>query len=178
MYGENYGYRSSLKPVDGQSPAGESRYAAAARAGPARGGPGARHRQQTTARRLAAYPEGGAALVGMDPTIVKFSQVLPGGHSTDRRLLFPPKTFRRNVGDRKANIVHVRSRCFYDLEDPLAFVQQVSFGARPLTASGTWNKAICRRCLRTDVVRYDSATSNLEYYALRQIRWLTERAGL
>jgi len=65
---------------------------------------------------------------------------------------------------------------FYDLERPQAFADQI---AGILAEDGVWHfeQSYLPSMLRT--TSYDTIChEHLEYYALRQIKWITDRAGL
>src|SRR5262249_40445740 len=85
------------------------------------------------------------------------------------------ESFRRNVGDRDAAIV-TSIAMFYDLEDPLAFMQQVSSILAP---EGIWHFEQSYLPSMLATTAYDTIChEHLENYALRQIEWLAEGAGL
>jgi hypothetical protein len=172
MYGENYGYRSSLN----RSMVNHLNKKVAGLLGmvPAGAGDVVLDIGSNDGTLLAAYPRGGATLVGMDPTIVKFRQ-----HYRDDIQpiadFFSSESFRRHVGDREAKIV-TSIAMFYDLEDPLAFMQQV---ASILAPDGIWHFEQSYLPSMLATTAYDTIChEHLEYYALRQIEWLAGRAGL
>ena len=172
LYGSNYGYRSGLNPSM------------------------VRHLQQRVqnilarieiapndlvvdigsndATTLRAYPAGVGTLVGIDPSGAKFKRFYPAGV----RLIpdfFSPDVLRSAVGDRKARVVTSFSM-LYDLDDPTRFVRDI---AEVLSDDGLWVSE--QSYLPTMLAQnsYDTVChEHVEYYSLRQIQWMTERAGL
>jgi NDP-4-keto-2,6-dideoxyhexose 3-C-methyltransferase len=121
---------------------------------------------------LQAYPAD-LLLVGIDPTGVKFRSYYP-----ERiRLIadfFSAAALERELPGRKAKVVTSFSM-FYDLEDPLAFMRQVH---DVLDDDGVWvfEQSYLPSMLATN--SYDTAChEHLEYYALKQIRWMADRVG-
>ena len=123
---------------------------------------------------LARYPVNGPRLVGIDPSARKFQK----HYRSDIELIidfFSADVFRKHCGERKAKIV-TSIAMFYDLEDPQTFVREV---ASVLADDGVWHleQSYLPSMLRTN--SYDTAChEHIEYYALRQLQWMFERAGL
>jgi hypothetical protein len=113
-------------------------------------------------------------LVGVDPTGSKFSQYYP----THIRLIpdfFSSSKINRMVGNQKAKVITSISM-FYDLESPLEFVQQVY---DILADDGIWVLEQSYLPQMLAVNAYDTIChEHLEYYGLKQILWLMNRAGL
>jgi NDP-4-keto-2,6-dideoxyhexose 3-C-methyltransferase len=132
MYGEGYGYRSSLNrsmvehlkaKVAGLIPLVHPKKGALVLDIGSNDG--------TT---LSFYPPGEATLVGIDPTAAKFRQY----YRPDIRVIpdfFSAQAVRSNLGERKADII-TSIAMFYDLEAPLAFVRQI---AEVLSPKGIWH---------------------------------------
>lgn len=133
---------------------------------------------------LQAYPhnknsENGKELklVGIDPTGVKFKEFYPQ-HITLIPDFFPTKKLAELFGagaNSKAKIITSISM-FYDLEDPLSFVKSIH---ETLDDEGIWvfEQSYLPAMLETN--SYDTIChEHLEYYALKQIKWLLDRAGL
>jgi NDP-4-keto-2,6-dideoxyhexose 3-C-methyltransferase len=123
---------------------------------------------------LQAYPPGRHDLVGIDPTGIKFRQYYPS-HIRLIPEFFSGEQFRREFGSRRARIVTSFSM-FYDLEDPLQFAQEI---VSVLADDGIWvfEQSYLPTMLATN--SFDTVChEHLEYYALRQIVWIAERAGL
>jgi len=171
MYGENYGYRSSLN----RSMVDHLRRKVAALTafvsidkddvvldiGSNDG---------TT---LSFYPKS-AVRVGMDPTAVKFRQFYqPGIHVIAD--LFSAARFQKETNDRKAKIV-TSIAMFYDLDDPLSFVEEV---ASVLDDEGIWHLEQSYMPTMLAQTAYDTIChEHLEYYGLRQVQWMMEQCGL
>lgn len=123
---------------------------------------------------LARYPADGPTLIGIDPSARKFQKY----YRPDINLVvdfFSAEVYRRHFGERKAKIV-TSIAMFYDLEDPQTFVNDV---AAVLADDGVWHleQSYLPSMLRTN--SYDTAChEHIEYYALRQLRWMFDRAGL
>ena len=123
---------------------------------------------------LAALMEPGVTAVGVDPTAEKFRkyyrpeiQVIPE--------LFSAASFRRHTGDKKVKVV-TSIAMFYDLDEPLAFMQEV---ASLLADDGIWVFEQSYLPTMVEKTSYDTVChEHQEYYALKQIVWMAARAGL
>ncbi len=123
---------------------------------------------------LKAYPEKGPLLVGIDPTGKQFRKYYPR-HIRLIPEYFSAQALRKHFGDKKAKVVTSISM-FYDLEAPLDFMKQVH---EVLADDGVWvlEQSYLPTMLKMNA--YDTIChEHLEYYGLRQILWMTERAGL
>jgi len=123
---------------------------------------------------LKAYPASGATLIGVDPSGAKFSRFYPQ-HIRLLPEFFSSSAIREACGGRKAMVVTSFSM-FYDLEDPLQFMREV---ADVLDERGIW--VFEQSYMPTMLAQnsYDTVChEHLEYYALRQIKWMADRAGL
>jgi len=112
--------------------------------------------------------------VGVDPTAVKFREFYSPGIQVLIDF-FSAAKFRESFGDRKAKVVTSISM-FYDLEAPMSFVEEV---ASILDDAGVWHfeQSYLPAMLRTNA--YDTIChEHLEYYGLRQIKWMLDRGGL
>ncbi len=122
---------------------------------------------------LQAYPSQGLSLVGVDPTGIKFHTYYP----THIQLIpdfFSAKLVEAKFPDKKAKVVTSFSM-FYDLEDPMAFMQQV-FDV--LADDGVWVFEQSYMPTMLDTNSYDTVChEHLEFYALRQIKWMADRVG-
>lgn len=171
MYGENYGYRSGLN-------AGMVRHLR---------GKVAHIRSMVKLQSvdlvvdigsndgttLGAYPED-LLLVGIDPTGEKFRRYY-ASHINLIPDFFSADLLTRAFPGRKAKVVTSFSM-FYDLENPLGFAQEV---ANVLDPDGIWVFEQSYMPLMLKHNAYDTIChEHLEYYGLRQIVWLMERAGL
>ena len=172
MYGEAYGYRSGLNRAMVSHLQGKAdRLQALVKPGPDDLVLDIGSNDGTS---LARYPENGPLLVGIDPSARKFRKY----YRPDINLIvdfFSLDVFRQHFGDRKAKIV-TSIAMFYDLEQPQGFVDDV---AAVLAEDGVWHleQSYLPSMLRTN--SYDTAChEHIEYYALRQLQWMFERAGL
>ncbi|MEI8315047.1 MAG: class I SAM-dependent methyltransferase [Verrucomicrobiota bacterium] len=122
---------------------------------------------------LKSYPNAGLALIGIDPSAVNFRQYYPDNIAlvTD---YFSAAAFRSVMGNRRAKVV-TSIAMFYDLESPLAFAMDIR---EILADDGVW--VFEQSYMPTMLARnaYDTVChEHLEYYGLRQIKWLADRAG-
>lgn len=123
---------------------------------------------------LQAYPTKGSDLVGIDPTGVKFKKYYPP-HIRLIPDFFSKKVVNENLGDRRAKIITSISM-FYDLEDPMAFVQQIG---EVLADDGVWVLEQSYMPLMLEMNSYDTVChEHLEYYGLKQIKWLLDRNNM
>jgi len=172
MYGDNYGYRSSLN----QSMA--------------------RHLQNKIHRledfahlsagdcvldigsndgtSLKAYRTTNIRRIGMDPSGKKFADFYP----KEVELIvdfFSAEQFRRVAGSKRPKIV-TSIAMFYDLENPLLFAKEI---AEILDEDGIWHFEQSYLPAMLSANAYDTVChEHLEYYALRQIEWIVKQAGL
>jgi NDP-4-keto-2,6-dideoxyhexose 3-C-methyltransferase len=117
---------------------------------------------------LRAYPAD-LRLVGIDPTGEKFKSYYPA------HITLIPKFFSAGVVSGRARVV-TSIAMFYDLESPLEFMVQVR---DVLADDGIWVFEQSYMPTMLDVNAYDTIChEHLEYYGLRQIKWMTDRAGL
>jgi hypothetical protein len=171
MYGESYGYRSSLNQ------------AMVAHLG-------------TTVRKVTslACPSPGDVVidvgsndgttlsffsddlvrVGIDPMSAKFAEFYDPSiiRITD---FFSAKAIDAPLGSRKAKII-TSIAMFYDLENPQQFVDEI---AESLADDGLWYFEQSYMPLMLETNAYDTIChDHLEYYAFAQVEWLLERSGL
>lgn len=112
--------------------------------------------------------------VGMDPSAEKFRRFYQPGIQLVVDF-FSAKNFKQQVGAKKAKIISSIAM-FYDLESPPAFVEQVRDMLAP---DGIWHLEQSYLPLMLKVNAYDTIChEHLEYYALKQIKWLTDKFGL
>ncbi len=171
MYGQNYGYRSGLN-LSMVEHLRRRVHAALAVAQPQ---PGdfildIGSNDSTT---LQAYPANGYTLAGMDPTGVKFARFYPP-HIALIPDFFSADALAKQFPGRKAKIV-TSFAMFYDLEAPGTFMADIH---RILADDGIWvfEQSYLPALLQQNA--YDTIChEHLNYYALRQIKWLTDRAG-
>lgn len=122
---------------------------------------------------LQAYPKSGPTLVGVDPTGIKFHNYYPE-HIQLIPDFFSADLVNEKFPDQKAKVVTSFSM-FYDLEDPMGFMQQVY---DVLADDGIWvfEQSYMPTMLETN--SYDTVChEHLEFYALRQIKWMADKVG-
>jgi NDP-4-keto-2,6-dideoxyhexose 3-C-methyltransferase len=121
---------------------------------------------------LSRYPHR-YRLVGIDPTASKFREYYPS-HIELISDFFSAALFKRRFGQERARVVTSFSM-FYDLEDPLHFMREVY---EILADDGQW--VFEQSYMPTMLAKnsYDTVChEHLEYYSLRQIKWMADRVG-
>lgn len=121
---------------------------------------------------LQAYPSG-PVLVGIDPTGIKFHKHYPA-YIQLLSDFFSSTLLKRHFPRKKAKVVTSFSM-FYDLEDPMNFMREVH---EILADDGIWmfEQSYMPTMLQTN--SYDTVChEHLEFYAMRQIKWMTDRVG-
>jgi NDP-4-keto-2,6-dideoxyhexose 3-C-methyltransferase len=122
---------------------------------------------------LQAYGNKDYLLVGIDPTGNKFKQYYPQ-HINLITDFFSKKVLNKCFGDKKAKIV-TSIAMFYDLESPIDFAQQIY---DILADDGIWILEQSYLSIMIAKNAYDTIChEHLEYYSLRQIKWITDRVG-
>jgi len=172
MYGQNYGYRSGLNQSMLHHLHGKVRQIA--QVASLKPGDLVIDIGSNDSTLLQAYPDQGLILVGVDPTGVKFKRYYPA-HIHLIPDFFSAEAVRSRFGAQKAKVI-TSIAMFYDLEAPLTFVQQV---AEVLADDGLWVFEQSYMPTMLDMNAYDTIChEHLEYYGLKQIKWLMEQAGL
>lgn len=172
MYGMNYGYRSGLNASMVKHL--HSKIAKILESGVLEKGDLVIDIGSNDATTLRAYPADQYQLVGIDPTGVKFESYYP----PEIKLVpefFSADAVAKAVSGKKAKVITSFSM-FYDLEDPIAFAREIEGS---LAAEGVWifEQSYLPAMLRTN--SFDTIChEHLEFYALKQINWITEKAGL
>ncbi|MDO8754169.1 MAG: class I SAM-dependent methyltransferase [Anaerolineales bacterium] len=171
MYGENYGYRSGLnasmvahlhgkvKRILGQVDL--------------RSGDLVLDIGSNDSTTLQAYPSEGLVLAGIDPTGIKFHAYYPKhiGLIPD---FFSAALVKERFPGKKAKVITSFSM-FYDLEAPMAFMQEVH---EVLADDGIWVFEQSYMPTMLDTNSYDTVChEHLEFYALSQIKWMADRVG-
>lgn len=122
---------------------------------------------------LRALDGPGLRMVGMDPSGVKFLQHYPS-HIQLVPAFFSAERFRKEFGQQSAKVV-TSIAMFYDLDAPMDFVRQVY---EVLADDGIWVFEQSYLPFMLANTSYDTIChEHLEYYALKQIRWMLERVG-
>jgi len=122
---------------------------------------------------LAAYPQIGLNLVGVDPTGVKFANFYPK-HIKLIPDFFSAKLIEDKIPGARAKVVTSFSM-FYDLEDPVAFMRNIH---RILADEGIWvfEQSYLPTMIETN--SYDTVChEHLEFYCLKQIQCMAEDVG-
>jgi C-methyltransferase C-terminal domain/Putative zinc binding domain/Methyltransferase domain len=172
MYGANYGYRSSLNRSMVEHLQAKVRritQRVALRAGDLVLDIGS-----NDGTLLSTYAQPDLKLIGMDPTGEKFRRYYPP-HIRLVADFFSAKNFRTVAGEGRAKVV-TSIAMFYDLEKPMDFVREVN---EILAPEGIWvfEQSYMPAMLRTG--SYDTIChEHLEYYALSQIKWMLDQAGM
>lgn len=123
---------------------------------------------------LQGYTQDGMYLLGIDPTGSKFKEYYPA-HIHLIPDFFSAQTIKTRVGNQKAKVVTSISM-FYDLESPQDFMRDVY---EVLADDGLWVFEQSYMPAMLKATAYDTIChEHLEYYALRQIKWMTDRVGL
>lgn len=171
MYGENYGYRSGLNAsmvAHLHDKVRKILNRVDLRAGDLVVDIGS-----NDSATLQAYPSVGPVLVGIDPTGVKFHNYYPKhiGLIPD---FFSAALVQERFPEKKARVVTSFSM-FYDLETPMVFMQEVH---DVLADDGIWVFEQSYMPSMLDTNSYDTVChEHLEFYALRQIKWMADRVG-
>jgi NDP-4-keto-2,6-dideoxyhexose 3-C-methyltransferase len=172
MYGENYGYRSSLNRSMVGHLTGKVEWLRARR--PLSPGDVVLDIGANDGTTLSQYPREGVTLIGIDPTARKFAKYYPP-HIQVAAEFFDAKVFDRIAGGKKARII-TSIAMFYDLPSPMSFVRDV---AASLADDGVWHFEQSYLPMMLETNSYDTVChEHLEYYGLRQIQWMTSRSGL
>lgn len=122
---------------------------------------------------LKAYPEEKLILVGIDPIGKKFQEFYPN----NIRLLpdfFSADLVKMNFSDKKAKVI-TSIAMFYDLPNPVDFVRQIH---EILANDGIWLMEQSYMPKMLDMNSYDMIChEHLEYYTLKQIKFIFDRVG-
>jgi hypothetical protein len=171
MYGENYGYRSGLNAsmVAHLHRKVKDIYNTI----PIKSGDLIIDIGSNDSTTLQAYSTPGIDLIGIDPTGVKFHTYYPP-HIQLIPEFFSAKLLRERFPGRKAKVVTSFSM-FYDLERPIDFMRDIH---EVLADDGIWVFEQSYMPTMLKMNSYDTVChEHLEYYELRQIKWMTDRVG-
>src|SRR5258706_3223925 len=123
---------------------------------------------------LESYGIAGLDKVGFDPISSIVQAALAKGIFVVNDF-FSAQRFREVRAGRKARAV-TSIAMFYDLEEPLEFAKGV---ASLLAEDGVWVIELSYLPAMLETASFDTIChEHLEYYGLRQIEWMAERAGL
>lgn len=122
---------------------------------------------------LQGYPKNSYTLIGIDPTGKKFKEYYPD-HIQLIPDFFSAKTAKDFLGGKKAKVISSIAM-FYDLESPVDFMKQIN---EVLADDGVWVFEQSYMPTMLDMNAYDTIChEHLEYYGLKQIKWMTDRIG-
>lgn len=122
---------------------------------------------------LSFYPSDTATLVGIDPTAQKFREYYPD-HVHVMPQFFSSEVVKTSFGGRRAKAVTSISM-FYDLEKPIEFMRDIH---EILADDGIWVLEQSYLPTMMEMNAYDTVChEHLEYYALRQIKWMADKVG-
>ena len=172
MYGDNYGYRSGLN--ESMVRHLHAKVARVLSMVKLREGDLVVDVGANDGTTLGAYPESiGADLLGVDPTGAKFRQYYKP-HVDLCADFFTADTLRKVRPGKQVRVLTSFSM-FYDLESPMAFMQDVH---DVLADDGVWVFEQSYMPAMLDALSYDTVChEHLEYYALKQVHWMVERVG-
>jgi hypothetical protein len=171
MYGDNYGYRSGLNQSMVSHLQDKVRKVLAL--GALKRGDLVIDIGSNDATTLRAFPPGEFSLLGIDPTAEKFREYYPA-HVALLPDFFSIDAVRKHCGERRAKVV-TSFAMFYDLEQPLKFMQEVR---GILDEEGIWVFEQSYMPTMLAMNSYDTIChEHLEYYSLKQIKWMTDRVG-
>lgn len=168
MYGDNYGYRSGLN----QSMIDHLSWKAchlSALVG-LKGGNSVLDIGSNDGTLLNAYQQKGISRVGIDPTAKKFEEY----YHKDIEVI--PDFFSSSILNGKKFDIITSISMFYDLDDPVAFVNEVK---QSLSPSGIWH---FEQSYMPSMIRQNSYDTicheHIEYYSLSPIEKILNKANL
>ncbi|MCA9403638.1 MAG: methyltransferase domain-containing protein [Candidatus Omnitrophica bacterium] len=172
IYGERYGYRSGLNSAMTEHLA--RTVADLRRRVDLREGDAVIDIGSNDGTLLGNFEEGRYRLIGIDPTAGKFREF----YRDDITVIpdfFSPDALRACLSGRKVKLVTALSM-FYDLENPVEFMCDVR---DLLHQEGLWLIEQSYMPSMIDRTAYDTIChEHLEYYRMKQIKWMADRAGL
>lgn len=171
MYGDNYGYRSGLNQSMVDHLTNKVRYLE--RLVPLTSGDVVLDIGSNDCTTLKAYERKDIRRIGIDPTGRKFAEYYPA----DVKLVpdFFSASAYKSAMDKPAKII-TSIAMFYDLDDPIAFAQQIE---QCLAEDGVWHfeQSYMPSMLRLN--SYDTIChEHLEYYSLGVVKKILDAASL
>lgn len=122
---------------------------------------------------LQAYRQDGLLLVGIDPTGEKFKKYYPE-HIHLIPDFFSAAIIKNKFRNKKAKVISSIAM-FYDLERPIDFMLHIY---ETLADDGVWVFEQSYMPTMLEMIAYDTIChEHLEYYALKQIKWMTDTVG-
>ena len=123
---------------------------------------------------LKQYSNESLMRIGVDPTGNKFKSFYPD-HIRLLSEYFPSKNLARMVNDKKASVITSFSM-FYDLESPVEFARSIH---NLLADEGVWVFEQSYLPAMLDTMSFDTVChEHLEYYDIHVIKWICENASL
>jgi hypothetical protein len=123
---------------------------------------------------LSCYPKEDLILVGIDPTASKFAEY----YRSDIHIIvdfFSNKAVQSKFESHKPKII-TSIAMFYDLEAPMGFINQIN---DVLADDGIWHFEQSYLPSMMEANAYDTIChEHLEYYSLGNIKWMLDRSGL
>jgi hypothetical protein len=171
MYGENYGYMSSLNRsmVDHLRQITEFMEQTAG----LNSGDVVLDIGSNDGTLLSLYQTPGVLRVGMDPTIVKYKDLYPEDALAVEGF-FSAQAFRAACPGKKAKIVTTIAM-LYDLPDPAGFAQEVR---EVLSADGFWHIEVSYGPWMLETGAFDAVChEHVEYYSLHTLKRILDSAG-
>jgi hypothetical protein len=122
---------------------------------------------------LSCYPAEDLILVGIDPTASKFAAY----YRSDIHIIadfFSKNAVQMKFGSHKPKII-TSIAMFYDLEAPMDFIKQIH---EVLADDGIWHFEQSYLPAMMEANAYDTIChEHLEYYSLGHIKWMLDRSG-
>jgi NDP-4-keto-2,6-dideoxyhexose 3-C-methyltransferase len=171
MYGETYGYRSSLNRTMIEHL--KNKVASLLAVRPLQPGDAVLDIGSNDGTTLSFYAKEGLSLFGMDPSAKKWADRYPA-HIKLVTDFFSGPRFLQESGGKKASII-TSIAMFYDLEDPLRFMQEVH---EAIADDGIWHFEQSYLPLMLERLSYDTMChEHIEYYSLSTIQWMAAKTG-
>ena len=172
MYGENYGYRSGLN--DSMVAHLAEKVATIESMCDFQANDIVLDIGSNDGTTLKSYSRSDLRKIGIDPTGQKFASFYPSSIELIPDF-FSAILLQPVIKSNKAKVITSFSM-FYDLPSPVDFVKDI---AEVLDENGIWVLEQSYMPEMMNCVSYDTVChEHLEYYGLRQIKWIVERAGL
>ena len=171
MYGENYGYMSSLNSSMVDHLSGIAQYLE--KTAELKQGDVVLDIGSNDGTLLSLYKTQGIIRVGMDPTIVKYKSLYPNSTIAVPEF-FSAKAFESACPGGKAKVVSTVAM-LYDLPDPADFAKQVR---QILADDGFWHIEVSYGPWMLDSGAFDAVChEHVEYYSLKTLKMILDWSG-
>lgn len=171
MYGETYGYRSSLNKTMIEHL--KNKVAGLLKVRPLSPGDAVLDIGSNDGTTLSFYPQEGLALFGMDPSAKKWADRYPSHIKLVTDFFSGPRFLQESSGKKAAIVTSIAM--FYDLEDPMRFMRDVH---EALADDGIWHFEQSYLPLMLSRLSYDTMChEHIEYYSLSTIQWMASQVG-